>query len=443
VNAVGAAATAAPIVPLPGDDRRLRLAGYGVIGVVFLGFGGWAGVAPLDSAAVAPAVVAVESSRKTVQHLEGGIVQTLNVREGQMVQAGEVLLELEGRQFRAELDVLRAQRLNLAAQEARLLAERDGLAAVRYPDVAGLAADDARVLDARHGQDTLFKARRRSHEGEVAMLRQTVSQLRAQVSGLASVQSSKKSLIASYEGEITDLQALIAEGFVNRQKLRDYERNVTTLRGELAELHSSAAAAQAKIGETELRMLQVEREFQTAVATELGEVQAKLSDLNERFGAADDRVARALIRAPVSGRVLRLQVHTLGGVVTAGQPLMDIVPEKEELILEGRVAPVDIDRVRAGLGATIRFSSFRRDEVPDIRGTVQSVSADRLVDEASGTAFFLARVGIDAAERERLRTVALQPGMPAEIMINTGARTLLGYLWEPLGDSIARSFRED
>jgi len=428
---------------LPGDDRDLRRIGYGILLVVFGGFGGWAALAPLDSAAVAPGVITVQNYRRTVQHLEGGIVQALHVREGQFVKAGDVLIDLEGTQFRAELDSLGVQQATLRAQEARLLAERDRRAVVKYPATDVLPATDPRMIEARQGQQTLFVARRRAYEGEVSVLRQSSNQLRAQITGLESVQASKRALIASYKGEIQDLRELLAEGFADRQKLREFERNVAALEGEVAELDASAAQARAKINEAELRMLQVEREFQTGVAAELGETQAKLSDVTERLRAAQDRVTRAQVRAPVSGRVLQLRVHTVGGVIAPGQPLMDVVPEREALVVEARVLPVDIDRVRAGLEATIHFSSFKRTAVPVVRGGVSSVSADRIVDDKTGQAYFLARVEIAGPEREKLREVELKPGMPAEVMINTGSRTLLGYLWEPLGDSIARSFRED
>lgn len=440
MNVVAATAGAAA---LPGDDRDLRRLGYGILLVVFGGFGGWAALAPLDSAAVAPGVITVQNYRRTVQHLEGGIVQALHVREGQQVKAGDVLVDLEGTQFRAELDMLRVQQATLRAQEARLLAERDRRPSVHYPADDALPLTDPRVVEAREGQETLFRARRRAYEGEVSVLRQSIAQLHAQIAGLGSVQTSKRALIASYKAEMQDLRELLAEGFADRQKLREFERNVAALEGEVAELEASAAQAQAKINEAELRMLQVEREFQTGVATELGETQAKLSDVTERLRAAQDRVSRAQIRAPASGRVLQLQVHTVGGVVAPGQALMDVVPEREALVVEAHVLPVDIDRVQAGLDATIRFSSFKRTRVPDVKGKVTSVSADRLVDDKTGQSYFLARIEIDSAERERLRGVELKPGMPAEALINTGSRTLLGYLWEPLGDAIARSFRED
>jgi epimerase transport system membrane fusion protein len=437
------AAIDSPDQRVRGDDRSLRRFGYAVVAVVFVGFGGWAALAPIDSAAVAPGVVTVQDSRKTIQHLEGGIVRALHVKEGQWVQQGELLLELEGRQFRADLDAVRVQRATLEATQARLLAERDEQTTVQFPPSAGLPFDDAQIIEARGGQEALFAARRKAYEGEVSMLSQTVQQLRAQISGLESVSASKRTLIESYEAEIVDQRKLLTEGFTDRQRLRDYERNVAALIGEASELDSTAAAVAAKIGEAELRMLQVQRDFQSNVAAELGATRVKLSDATERLNAAEDRVDRALIRAPVTGRVLNLSVHTVGGVVSSGTPLMDIVPGQAELVIEGHVSPFDIERVHAGLEATVRLSGLRFDRQRRLRGKVLTVSADRLVDERTGAPYYNAQIAIDGGELQRLGDVTLQPGMPAEVMINTGVHTMLGYLWEPIGSAVEHSFRED
>jgi epimerase transport system membrane fusion protein len=426
-----------------GDDRQVRWLGYGVIIGVFGVLGLWSSLAPIDSAVVAPGVIKVQNYRKTVQHLEGGIIRALLVREGQEVAEGDALLELEGTQFRAELDVLRAQQLTLKAQEARLLAERDELPDVEYPQIEGFATTDARVEEARAGQQALFNARRKVYDGEVSVLRENIVQSRAQIRGLESLLGSKRALIASYGAEIKDLRGLLVDGFADRQRLREVERTTAVLEGELAELQASISESRAKISESELRILQVDREFQTKVATELGDVQAKLSDLDERLRSAADRVARATVRAPVGGRVLKLSVHTIGGVVSPGQALMDVVPDREALMIEARIAPMDVERVQAGVRALVRFSGFRRDRVPTVDGHLVDVSADSLVDEATGVAFYLARVELDSVDGANLGNVELKPGMPAEVMINTGSRTLLGYLLEPLSNSIARSFRED
>jgi epimerase transport system membrane fusion protein len=428
---------------LPGDDRQLRIVGYGIIVAIFGGLGGWSAIAPIDSAALASGVVTVQTYRKTVQHLEGGIVRRLLVEEGQQVSEGEVLIELEGTQFQAEMEVLRVQQLALQTEEARLLAERDSASAVVYPDSANLANDDPRVVEIRQGQDTLFAARRKAYAGEVSVLEQTVAQLEAQIEGLQSVIRSKRSLLDSYSAEIDDLRGLLEEGLTDRQKLRELERSSVEQQGEVAELIATSAAAEARINESRLRILQVEREFQTGVATQLGDVQARLADINERLAGASDRVERAFIRAPVGGRVLSLDVHTVGGVIAPGQPLMDIVPELESLVVEAHVSPLDIDRVQAGLPARLRFSGFKRSRVPEVLGTVASVSADRIESPTTGAVYYLARVEIDAGQVALLDGVELIPGMPVEAMINTGSRTLLGYLWEPVSESVTRSFRED
>ena len=240
-----------------------------------------------------------------------------------------------------------------------------------------------------------------------------------------------------------DQRGLLEEGFADRQRLRELERNTVEQQGEVAELLATSAAAEARINESRLRILQVEREFQTGVAAALGDVQARLADINERLAGASDRVERALIRAPVSGRVLKLDVHTVGGVISPGQPLMDIVPELESLIVEAQISPLDIDRVQGGLPARLRFSVFKRSRVPEVMGTVTSVSADRIENPAAGTSYYLARVEIDPSQVGLLDGVELIPGMPVEAMINTGSRTLLGYLWEPVSESVTRSFRED
>lgn len=428
---------------LPGDDRGLRRFGYGVIAVVFGGFGGWAALAPIDSAAVGLGVVAVESYRKTVQHLEGGIVRAVHVKEGDAVAAGQLLIELEGTQFRAELDVLRMQQLALLAQEARLHAERDGRPEIAFPAVEGIDPQDPRARESFASQTTLFEARRKAYRGEASVLRESIVQLEAQVRGLESVATSKRALAASYAEEMKDLRELLAEGFADRQRLREFERNSEQLTGELAEIQSDIAAAQGKIGETRLRMLQVDRDFQSKVATELGEVQARLSDVTERVNGARDRVERTQLHAPVAGQVLQLAVHTVGGVVSPGQPLLHVVPQHESLVVEAQVSPADIDRVQSGLGARLKFTSFARDSAPAVDGHILTVSADRIVDEATPQGYYLARIQIEESEVPRLAGLELKPGMPAEVMINTGSRTFVGYLWAPITNSLTRAFREE
>lgn len=429
--------------PVLGDDLKYRRIGYLIFAAVFICFGGWASLAPLDSAAVSSGVISVENSRKTIQHLEGGVVERLLIKEGQSVQVGQPLLELSGAQYKADQEQLVVAQATLMAQEARLQAERDDRTRVSYPVSRYLKAKDPRVVEAHQGQDTLFNARRQEHQGGVSVLQQKVDQANAQISGMQSIITSKQSLMASFNHEIDDLKALLAEGYVDRQRLGDYQRQVSALEGDVADLRSRIAALQSEASEAQLRMLQVQREFQSKVATELSEVQAKLADVNGRLGSADDRVLRALIKAPVAGRVFRLAVHTVGGVVTPGMPIMDIVPDNEALIVEARISPVDIDRVTAGLKASIRFTSFNRNQVPKMDGKVMEVSPDRVLDEKTGASFYIARVQINEQEYDKLKGLKLLPGMPAEVMINTGSRTMLNYLIQPITDVMSHSFKED
>jgi epimerase transport system membrane fusion protein len=428
-------------------ERRMRRIGMAIVLVVFVGFGGWAALAPLSSAAHAPGMVAVESYRKTLQHLEGGIVKSIEVRDGQAVEKDQVLITLDGTQSRAQLEVLRGQYYGALAREARLVAQRDGLAEPRFPDALLARREEARVHEAIQVQEQTFRVRKAAHDNEVALYDEQVRQLEAKAQGLAVQRTSRDRLVASYSGELKDFKELLDQGYADKQKVRELERSLSQAEGELGELVSELAAVKLQISETKLKILQLEKDMQREVAAELAEVQAELFELQERLQSLEDTVARTEIRAPQSGVVLGLAVHTLGAVIQPGQKLMDLVPRGERLIVEARVAPIDIDRVHEGQTAEIRFSAFRTRDTPRVDGKVVSLSADHLVDErdASKAPYYLARVEITRKGLEDLAQSELQlvAGMPAEVLINTGERTLLGYLVNPLRDTVARSFIED
>ncbi|WP_116364639.1 HlyD family type I secretion periplasmic adaptor subunit [Parahaliea mediterranea] len=428
--------------PLDTSDTRYRRIGAAIVFVVFVVFGGWAALAPLDSAALAPGVVTVKNYRKTLQHLEGGIVDEIRVREGQMVGEGDALIVLDATQFRAEREVLRGQYIALRALESRLLAERDALAAVVYP-ADFLALDDPRVASAIAGQNEIFSARMSANSGERQVLEQRVEQLQSQIAGVEAVRDSNARLLASYESEIKDLQSLQERGFTGKQRLTEVQRAYASLVGENAEALSEIAANRIRIGETQLQIIQLERYQRSEVVDELEGIQSRLFDVNERLRAVEDKVARAVIRAPVSGVVLGLAVHTVGGVVRPGTPLMDIVPEQQQLMVDAEISPVDIDRVQTGGRARIRFSAFKSASTPIAEGRVVSISADRLVDASSGEPYYLAQVEVDPDSLARMAGLRLVPGMPAEVLINTGSRTLLQYLMQPASNVMARSFIED
>lgn len=433
------AAGPSPSLPVNTNDLPVRRIGYAVLFVTFGLFGSWAALAPLDSAALAPGVVTVKSYRKTVQHLEGGIVSALHVHDGDQVRAGDVLVELDGTQVFAELEVIRSQLIAAQALEARLMAERSDDEDVDF----GAPDTDRRVHEARQSELQIFNARRAARLGEISVLQKRVVQLNEQIRGFQAVIEGKVQEAAFYEEEVSDLTALLQEGFVDKQRLREQQRNAVRLRSEIADLHSSIARSRLQIGETDLQIMQLNKDFISEVVTQLAEVQTTIFDLNERMAAANDRAQRIKIRAPESGMVLGMQVHTVGGVVSPGTPLLDLVPASEDLVIDVEISPMDIDRVGVGKLADIRFSAFKSATTPVIEGVLTRISADRLVNEQSGIPYYLGRVELTENGRKQLKDLVLVPGMPAEVLINTGERTLFEYLVQPATNAFARSLIED
>ena len=426
---------------LPIDDAPARRIGYLMLLVTFGLFGGWATLAPLDSAALAPGVVTVKSYRKTVQHLEGGIVRELRVHDGDLVKAGDVLLVLDNTQARSEMEAMRSQLVAALELQARLEAERDGL-----PEpvaVHSLDPSDPRVREARDSEARIFQTRRTSLLGEVGLQETTIGQIEEQIRGLKNIIASKQALAASYEEEIVDLRALLAEGYVDKQRLREQERSLSRLRAEIAESQSGIAQARVHADEAKLKILQLKKTFASEVAGLLGDTRSKVYELRERLATLQDRDQRTDIVAPESGMVMGMTVHTLGAVVSPGTALLDIVPANEELIVEAQVSPMDIDRIALGKLASMRFSAFKSGTTPVIEGQLVQLSADRLTNKDTGAAYYLARVALTDNGRRTLGSLTLVPGMPVEVLLNTGERTLLQYLMQPASNAFARSLIED
>lgn len=429
-------------MPLETSDRKPRSWGIIIVLLTFGVFGTWATFAPLDSAALAPGVVTVKSYRKTVQHLEGGIVRDILVTDGTVVERGQPLIVLDDTQARAELGVLRGQLFYALATLNRLASERDDMDTVLFSDDL-LVAVDLRAVEAMQSEEQIFRARRNDRLGEVEVLEQRITQLESQVDGLEALASSKEELARSYDEEVGDLSELLKEGFVDKQRLRELQRNAARTRGEIAEHRASIAETKVRMGETRLEILQLNKRFVTEVVDQLAEAQASVFDLSERMTAIEDRVRRTVIDSPDSGMVLGLATHTIGGVIQPGSPLLDIVPEGDELIVEAQVSPMDIDRVELGMEASIRFSAFRSSTTHVIEGEVIGISADRLTDEQTGMPYYLARVEVTETGHHKLGDLILIPGMPAEVLIKTGERTLMQYLLQPVSDALARSLIED
>jgi epimerase transport system membrane fusion protein len=428
------------------DDRSIRNLGYLIVILVFVFLGGWSFLAPLGSAALAPGSVTVEMYRKTVQHLEGGIVKAIHVRDGDTISKGQVLIELEDTSSRAQLETLRGQLYSALAREARLIAERDGKSTVTYPaDLINAGATDPRAQEDIRVQNQSFSVRKRSRAGEIGILKEQRQQLQAKIEGIKAQRTSRSNLSDSLNKELLDFRAMLKEGYVEKQKVSELERRLAQSEGDRGDFIANISSAQTQISEIELKILQIDKDFQREVIEELSKVQSDLSELHEKTQWLDDTVTRTVITAPESGMVLGLTVHTLGAVIPPGGRLLDIVPQQEKLIIEAQVSPSDIDKVHSGQSCEIRFSAFKAAKTPKVSGRLTTLSADRLTDEQNRTGYYLARVEVDKDGLEELhqRGLILLPGMPAEVLINTGDRTFFQYLIQPLSNIFARSLIED
>ena len=415
---------------VPVSDTQSRRVGFWIVFVTFGLFGTWAAFAPLDSAAYSPGVVTVQSYRKTVQHLEGGIVKDVLAHDGDMVKKGDPLIVLDDAQLKAEYETTYSQLIAAKAMEARLRAERDGDTTIDFGVL--LPANTPRGQEARDSETQVFNARRSSRLGEISVLQERIGQLKQQIKGTEVTIGTKNNLGKSYTSEIAELNDLLSQGFVDKQRMLEQERKLDMLKSEVAD-HSSTI--------TKTR-LQINKDFNSEVSKQLAEVQTKAYDLQERTAALKDRLSRVIIRAPDDGMVIGMTVHTVGGVVRQATPLLDIVPSVSDLVVEAHVQPVDIDRVAIGKLADIRFSAFNSATTPPIEGVVTQVSADRLTDERTGQPYYLPRVQVTEAGEHKLGDKKLQPGMPADVLIKTGQRTMLQYLLQPARNAIAESMIE-
>jgi epimerase transport system membrane fusion protein len=421
------------------SNRSGKLVGLIVIFVIFVLFGGWSMYAPLDSAVLSNGVVKVKSNRKTVQHLEGGIVEELRVRDGDNVKIGDVLIVLNQTQARSELEVINGKLISARAIEARLIAERDLKTTVVYPFDQ---LQDPRIKQLISIENQQFQARSQSLKGETQVLEQRIEQLSNQENGFRALILSKQRLVSSFEEEIQDNKALLAEGFVNKQRLRDVQRSKDQLIGEITEYRTNISGLKVKATETQLEIIQLKKHFRSEVVNQLANAQASVYDLQERASSISARLQRATILAPSNGMIIDLKIFTVGGVIGPGVQILDIVPHGEELIIESQIAISDIDNIKIGMHADIRFSSFKSGTTPVLKGSVNKLSADTLMNETTGVPFYLARLTINPEGLKKLGVLELVPGMPAEILINTGSRTLFEYLVQPATNAFARSMIE-
>ena len=422
------------------SDGPVRAFGYGVVVFVFAGLGAWAGFAPLESAALGQGTVQVEGDSKPIQHLEGGIVSGILVSAGDFVTEGQAVLQLDTTQYNAQLRMVKGSFWAQRAALDRLISERDGLDGPEFSQWL-LAVEDERALTALENERSLFSARLADRRGEVSVLEQQIAQLENQIVGITLVTEAKTEVASSLESEISDLSALLEDGYVDKQRLRELDRALAQVLGEISEFEARAASALVAIEEARLKILQFEKRFISQVVDRITTVQEELYDFEQRIVALSDMVDRATITAPVSGVVVKVEPNTRGAVVLPGQELMTIVPDNDRLMIHVQLSPMDIDRLSIGQEAEVRFAVFK--DAYTISGRLVNLSADTIVDEISGQPFYEGKVMLEEADIGLLGDERLVPGMPAEVLIKTGTRTLLSYLVSPLSRMFEASLTED
>ncbi len=424
-------------------DRGLRWFGYALSFFLLFGIVGWAGSAKIDGAAVAQGVITVESYRQAVQHLEGGIISQLLVREGDVVEAGQPVALLDDTQFSSQLDAVRSELGASQAIEARLQAERDGANQIQFPEsLLELAESDPRLHDLMAAEQAVFEERRLDLQGEIDVLGQRILSARQEIEGLEERELLFQERIALYEEELAGLRSLFADGLGDKVRLRLLEREFAEVRGDLSTVRTQRTQAELRIEETQLEIRQAQQRFRTEVVSQLSDIRQRIFDAQQRQRRLTDQVRRTTIAAPVGGRVVGLEVHTVGAVLAPGDKLMDIIPQTGKLVVDAEVSPDDIDKVYPGLEADVRFTALNFRTTPVVRGQVVTVSADRL-ETADGQPYFLARIEVPEEQRLLLDEQPILPGMSADVFIITGERTALNYVMRPLTDALATSMRGD
>ena len=429
---------------IPTDYGRRIRAGLTVLLVTFVGAGGWAALAPLDGAAIAPGQVIVESQNRVVQHLEGGIIDELMVQDGDQVEKGDPLIVLSDTRARAELDVVESELREVLGREARLRAERVGADEIEFPEEL-LQQDIPSARKIVEGQRGLFESRTEALDGQIDIYSQRIRALTQQMDGLRAMNRNLNSRIESYQEELKNWQELFEQELADRNRINEMQRELYRLQGEKASNESRLAELEIKIGETRSELLVTKQNYAEEVAERLRETQQTMADLRARRTALRDTLERTTITASVTGTVVAMAVHTVGGVVRSGDTVMEIVPSNQEYTIKVRVQPQDIDRVAIGQTADVRLSAFNQQTADIIEGELVGLSADALEDEKSEERYYEAKVKVTQAGRETMQHqgMYLLPGMPAEVMIKTGERTALQYLLDPVTRMFQRAFREE
>jgi HlyD family type I secretion membrane fusion protein len=424
------------------DPRVFAYVGYGIIIFSFVILGGWAAVTPLGGAVIASGVVTTEGNKKTIQHLEGGIVKELLIREGEHVDAGQTIVRLDDTSPAANVEIYRNQLYAAIARDARLAAELDGESDVNFPDELTAVSNDAIAAKSIEDQRGQFKERRASLEGQISILRSRADQLRQEISGLDRQRAAYEEQVNFIIDELKDVRGLYEKSLVSKTRWLALERERARLAGEIGRAMSDRAKAEKSIGETELQMQQTKQKFQEDASRELGDIREKLRDLRSKYVVARDAFRRLDVVAPVTGRVQNLKVFTIGAVIRPGEPVLEIAPDQDRLVVQAHISTLDIEGVHPGNAAEVRFPAFHDRAMPMIAGKILTISQDRLMDETTKQPYYLALIDVPEENIPAHYRGKVTPGMNAEVIMPTIERTVLNYFAEPLRNRMRTAFRE-
>lgn len=423
------------------STRKPLILGFVAVALLVVGIGGWAAATQISGAVIAPGKLVVDSNVKKVQHPTGGVVGELLVKEGDRVKQGDVVVRLDGTQARSSLAVVNKALDELAARQARNEAERDGDKSVTFPADLVERKDDPEVARLMSGEQRLFEMRKAARDGQKAQLREQIQQLQLQIEGTQAQEAAKTKEVKLLMQELESVRVLWKQNLVQISRVTALERDAARLEGERASLVAAIAQGRGRIAELELKIHQIDQDLSTEVGKELAEIRAKKSELTERRVSAEDQLKRIDLVAPQDGRVFQRNVHTVGGVIQAGEPVMLIVPQTEALIVEAKVAPHDIDQIHIGQHAVLRFAAFNQRTTPELNGEVIHIGADVAQDDKATEPYYSVRVRVSDGELARLDGLQLLAGMPVEVFIQTTPRTVASFLVKPLTDQLARAFR--
>lgn len=424
-------------------DKFLRMGFIGIFLLVGIGLV-WGSLAKIKGAVIAPGVVVVEGKPKTLQHLDGGIVGEIFVKDGDVVQEGEVVMQLDPTMLGANEDLVNTRLRETMARVARLEAERDSKRTITWPEDLVASKSNPIVASAMLGQEKLFNARRIAASGQVEQLQQRIAQFKDQIDGLNSLISSKENQAMKIREEADAKRTLVEKGWLAKPVILTLEREELRLKGDVANHQSEIARLINSISETDVQILQLRRERQAEVLTELRQADTEASDFREQLTTASDQLRRIDVIAPVTGKVHNMTVTTVGGVVAPGQEIMQIIPADDRLIIEAQVDPADIDQIYPGQKTTVRLSAFNMRTTPEMNGLVIQSSADRIIDQVTGMPYYSVKIEIPPNELARLpANLTLLPGMPAESFMQTDSRSVLSYILKPATDAMDHTFREE